>query len=64
MSGPGLAGQALFRLATRLGFLIDRYPLSACDGRSYLGREGQRTVMTTESASAFHEWSMPGPHTA
>lgn len=27
------------------------------------GIEGQRTVMTTESFSAFQEWSMPGPQT-
>ena len=25
------------------------------------GMDGQRTVMTTESCSACHEWSMPGP---
>jgi hypothetical protein len=27
------------------------------------GIEGLRTVMTTESSSAFQEWSMPGPQT-
>jgi hypothetical protein len=30
----------------------------------HTGRDGHRTVMTTESSSACHEWSMPGPQTA
>jgi hypothetical protein len=27
-------------------------------------RDGHRMVMTIESSSACHEWSMPGPHIA
>ena len=41
---------------------------SAGGGRSVVacvlgdhGTDGHRTVMTTESCSACHEWSMPGP---
>jgi hypothetical protein len=31
-------------------------------GELVRGAEGQRTVMTTESSSACHECSIPGPH--
>jgi hypothetical protein len=27
------------------------------------GEEGQRAVITIESSSASHVWSIPGPHT-